>query len=148
MTADNQNAEGAARIRAIIYERVEGIGNKDGRALVVNHAPEAVIFDVLDPLHYRGAETVRERAEKWLAGYATPIGYEVRDLDIVAGGDVAFCRYLYRVSGTTNEGGEVDMWVRATVCFQKNEGEWQIVHAHQSVPFDGATGKASLDLQP
>ena len=52
------------------------------------------------------------------------------------------------VSGTLLDGGEVDMWVRATICMRKIKGQWTIVHEHQSVPFDAQTGKASLDLKP
>lgn len=143
----NEN-ENAAQIRAIIYERVEGVKNKDVNALIINHAPEVTAFDVLDPLHYKGVETIKKRAENWLSAYETEIGYEVRDLDITSGEKVAFCRYFYRVSGILKTGVEVSMWVRATVCFEKIDGEWKIVHEHQSVPFNVETGKASLDLEP
>lgn len=142
------NETNEAQIRAIIYERVEGVDNKDVNALIVNHAPDVKEFDLLDTLHYEGIEKVKERAEKWLSAYQTKIGYEVRDLEITSGETVAFCKYLYRVTGTLKTGGEVVMWVRATVCFQKFDGEWKIVHEHQSVPFDAETGKALLDLEP
>lgn len=142
------NETNEAQIRAIIYERVEGVKNKDVNALIVNHAPDVKEFDLLDTLHYEGVEKVKERAQKWLSAYETKIGYEVRDLEIMSGETVAFCKYLYRVTGTLKTGGEVAMWVRATVCLQKNDGEWKIVHEHQSVPFDAETGKALLDLEP
>jgi ketosteroid isomerase-like protein len=76
------------------------------------------------------------------------IGYEVQDLSIMTGETVAFCHYLYRVSGTLIAGGKVEMWVRATVCLGKIDDKWTIVHEHQSVPFDPETGKASLNLKP
>jgi len=145
---ENETNSSQAQIRAIIYERVEGVNHKDVNALMINHAPDATIFDVLEPLHYQGVEMVRERAEKWLSGYETAIGYEIRDLHITSGEDVAFCRYLYHVTGTLKSKDEVDMWVRATICFQKTDGEWKIVHEHQSVPFNVETGQASLNLKP
>jgi len=113
-----------------------------------NHAPDVLLFDVLNPLQNTGAEIIRGRAEKWLSSYQSPIGYEVRDLSITADETVAFCHYLYRVSGTLKDGGEVDMWVRATVGLRKIDGKWTITHEHQSVPFDVETGKASLDFKP
>ena len=145
---ENETKEREAKISAIISERVEAVKNKDVNALVVNHSADAEVFDVLDPLHYNGVEKIKQRAEKWFSGYASEIGYEVRDLKITSGETVAFCRYFYRVSGTLKTGGKVDMWVRATVCFENVEGEWKIVHEHQSVPFDGETGKASINLKP
>ena len=144
----NEPNTNEAQIRAIIYERIEGVKNKDVNALIINHAPDVKVFDLLGSLHNQGVEHVKEGAEKWLSGYKTEIGYEVRDLEITSGETVAFCKYLYHVSGTLKTGGEVSMWVRATICFQKNDGEWKIVHEHQSVPFDVETGKASLDLKP
>jgi ketosteroid isomerase-like protein len=62
-------------------------------------------------------------------------------------GDVAFCHFLYRVSGTTAN-GKIGMWVRATVCLRRIDGRWLITHEHDSVPFEPETGKAALDLQP
>lgn len=61
---------------------------------------------------------------------------------------MAFCHFLYRVTGTLAAGGDVDMWVRATVCYRKIDGTWMVTHEHNSVPFDVESGKASLDLKP
>ena len=148
MTDKNTPTTDEAQIREIIEQRVKAIDAKDLDALMSNHAADVLSFDLLDPLRSSGVETIKKRAEKWFSSYKTKIGYEVRDLKVTAGDAVAFCHYLYRVSGTLNDGGEVSMWVRATVCLQKTDGSWRIVHEHQSVPFDVKTGKASLDLQP
>lgn len=148
MTTENSNSNDEVQIRTIIEERVKAVGNKDIDSLLTHHASEVLSFDVLNPLQNTGADTIRERADKWLSAYQTSIGYEVRDLEVTTGDTAAFCHYLYRVSGTLNDGGKVEMWVRATVCLQKTDGKWLIVHEHQSVPFDVETGKASLDLKP
>jgi len=147
MMAEKDDAAGGG-IRRIIEGRVRAVREQDIGALMAHHAPEVLTFDVLDPLRNAGSDEIRRRAERWLSSYDGAPGYEVRDLSITAGEAVAFCHYLYRVSGTLKSGGVVDMWVRATVCFSKAGGEWEIVHEHQSVPFDAQTGKASLDLKP
>ncbi len=72
----------------------------------------------------------------------------VRDLSVAAGGEVAFCHYLYRVTGTMTNGSEVDMWVRSTVCFRKTDGVWAVAREHTSVPFDAECGRASVGLKP
>ena len=148
MTTENNNSNDEVQIRTIIEGRVKAVGDKDSNALLSNHAPDALLFDVINPLQYIGAEKVRERSEEWFASYQSLIGYEIQDLSIKASDDVAFCHYLYRVSGTLNDGAKINMWVRATVCLSKTSGKWLIVHEHQSVPFDVETGKASLDLKP
>lgn len=148
MTTENDNAAGGDFIREMIEGRVKAVLGKDIDGLLTHHAPDVLSFDVLDPLRNAGSDAIRRRAEKWLSSYDGTVGYEVRDLSVTAGETVAFCHYLYRVSGTLKTGDEVDMWVRATVCFAKTDGEWRIVHEHQSVPFDARTGKASLTLKP
>jgi uncharacterized protein (TIGR02246 family) len=148
MTTENSKATDEARIRALIEQRVMAVRDKDIDALMSPHAPDVVMFDALHPLQYAGAEKVRERAGQWFSWYQDAIGYEVRDLSITAGETAAFCHYLYRVSGTMTNGKEVNMWVRATVCFRKIDGEWMVTHEHTSVPFDAESGKASVDLRP
>jgi uncharacterized protein (TIGR02246 family) len=148
MTDEDGRAADEALIRGLIEERVRAIRAKDVDALMSRHAPDVVMFDVLDPLRYAGAEAVRERAGQWLSWYEGPVGYEVRDLSVTAGDGAAFCHYLYRVTGTMANGREVDMWVRSTVCFRKAEGAWVIAHEHTSVPFDAESGRASVGLKP
>jgi len=111
-------------------------------------APDVVEFDVVNPLRHIGSDGARTRAEEWFASFRGPIGYEVRDLSIATGDDAAFSHHLYRVSGTLTDGGNVAMWVRATLCYRRVEGAWIVTHAHNSVPFDVESGRASLDLEP
>ena len=147
MTTAYSKAIDEAQIRALIEDRVKAVCAKDINALLSNHASDILAFDVINPLRYTGSDTVRERAEQWFSLYQSPIGYEVHDLSITAGDDVAFCHYLYRINGTRTDGQAIEMWVRATVCYRKIAGIWKITHEHQSVPFDPKSGKASLDLK-
>jgi ketosteroid isomerase-like protein len=40
------------------------------------------------------------------------------------------------------------MWVRATFCFQKIDGNWLIAHDQASVPLDIVSGKGVTNLEP
>ena len=148
MTTENNKASVEAEIRKLIEERADAVRARDIAALMSHVAPDVVSFDVVNPLQYRGADAVRERAEEWFSSFQGQIGHEVRDLNISAGDEVAHCYSLSRVSGTTKDGMEIDMWLRTTVCLRKIEGRWLITHQHSSVPFDVKSGKASLDLKP
>jgi ketosteroid isomerase-like protein len=148
MTTDNSRAADEAQIRALIDDRVKAVRAKDADRAMSNIAPDILSFDVVNPLLHVGSGPSRKRAEEWFSSFQGPIGYEIRDLSITAGDDLAFCHFLYRVSGTTRGGGEIDMWVRATVCFRKIDRHWKIAHEHSSVPFDAESGRASLDLKP
>lgn len=148
MTTENSKSTDEAQIRGLIEDRINAVRTKDINGLMFNHTPDVLSFDVINPLRYTGSDTVRKRAQEWFSLYQGPIGYEIRDLSITTGDDVAFCHYLYQVSGTKTDGGKVDMWVRATVCYRKIEGTWMVTHEHGSVPFDPESGRASLDLKP
>ena len=148
MITENSKIADEAQIRTLIEGRVKAVSKKDSNALLSNHAADILSFDVINPLQHSGVDAVRARAEKWFASYQSSIGYEIRDLNIITSETVAFCHFLYQVSGTLNDGGNINMWVRATVCLSKVGGKWLITHEHQSVPFDVETGKASLDIKP
>ena len=148
MNRDKDAVAAQAQIRDLIEARVRAVEAKDIETLMAHHAPDVLSFDVIGDLQVRGADAVRARAQNWFAAYPGKIGYVVRDLEITADAEVAFCTYLYHVSGTLQDGGSVSMWVRATVCLERTNDSWRIVHEHQSVPFDGETGQAALDLQP
>jgi len=137
-----------SQIRVLIDDRVKAVRAKDAVALVANHAPEVVTFDVVNPLQNIGADAVKQRAEQWFASFQGPIEFEIQELCITRGEEVAFCHFLNGVRGTTTAGRKVDMWWRATMCCRKIDGKWMIVHEHDSVPFDMETGKASIDLKP
>lgn len=148
MTTENSPSPDEAQLRSLINERVRAIHAKNINALMAHHAPDILMFDALNPLQYVGSDKAKERAQQWLSWYQGTVGYEIRGLNIAAGESLAFCHYLYRVSGTMTNGKEVDMWVRATICFRKIDDEWMITHEHNSVPFDAESGRASIDLKP
>ena len=135
-------------IREIIEVWGQAIRAKDPRGLVSHFAKDAVVFDLIEPLRYRGREAVEKRAEEWLSSFDGPVGYETRELTISAGEDTAFCHSLNHVNGTNKQGTQIDMWWRATVCFRRGNGSWLVTHEHSSVPFDMVSGKASLGLKP
>jgi len=135
-----------SQIRRILDRWADAVRAKDSKALTANFAPDVVVFDLIDPLKYDGLEALKQRAAQWLSAFQGPVSYETEDLRITTGDDVAFCHSLNHVKGTTVK-GKIDMRWRATVCFQKIDGQWTVTHEHSSVPFNMETGQASLDLR-
>ena len=143
------NAREGSRIRALIRDRANAIRARDVRGAVAGCAPDLLVFDVVHPFQYSGQDTVRQRAAEWLSSFKGPLDYEMHDLTIDAGDDVAFSHSLNRVTATTAEGNKLDMWWRATVCYRKVNGEWKVTHEHNSVPFDAGSGKGvAAGLKP
>jgi uncharacterized protein (TIGR02246 family) len=148
MTSAQSEATDDAEIRALIDDRVEAVRARDVNRAMSSIAPDIWTFDVVNSLQSLGSEASRKRTEAWFSSFQGPIGFEMRDLRISMGDEVAFSHSLNRYSGTQEGAVEIDMWVRATTCYRKIDGKWVITHEHQSVPFDGETGRASTDLTP
>jgi ketosteroid isomerase-like protein len=137
-----------AEIRKLVEHRSEAIRSRNDEQSTSMIASDYLLFDVVNPLQSKGAGAARNRAKEWFATFQGPIGYEIRDLQISAANGVGFSHGLNHVSGTKLDGNPLDMWWRATVCYRKLNGRWQITHEHNSVPFNVTNGKASLDLEP
>lgn len=143
--ANRQNDE--AEIKRVIEDGVEAVRNKNIEGVMSFYAPEVVSFDIVPPLQYVGADAFRKVWEEVFFVYQGPIDYEIHDLSITVGDDVAFTHSLNRISGTMNTGQQTDLWLRWTACFRKINGKWLIVHHQNSVPVDLRTGRAVLDLK-
>lgn len=141
-------AIGEDEIRAIMDSLANAIRSKDVNALMAHYAPDVLTFDLLSPLQYTGSDAIRKRVSQWFSSFQDSIGFEMHNLSITAGDDVAFCHSLNGSRGTNKDGAKVEMWWRATNGFRKIGGKWFVTHGHSSEPFDTETGKALLDLKP
>lgn len=121
-------------------------GNMD--AIVSHYAPDILAFDAVSQLQFKGVDAYRQHWEACLALCPGPMIFEIHDLSIVAGNDVAFCHALNRCGGTGENGEEKVGWMRMTACYRRLNGQWKIVHEHFSAPFDIESGRALLDLTP
>ncbi len=137
------------QVRAVLREWTDAISAKDAGRATALYADDVVAYDLAPPLEHRGAGTIRKGLEEWFPTWTSRIGYETRDLAVLASGDLAICRSLNHMTGKRTSGETSDLWFRATVCLRRIGGAWKIVHEHSSVPFlmDGSD-KAALDLAP
>jgi PhnB protein len=137
----------ATDIRNVIEDWAAGLRAKDAARVKRHGIKDMVHFSLAPPLV--ADENGPYGLEKWFDSWKGGIGYEIRDLEIVAGDGVAFSHSLNHLSGTKVDGDQPDLWFRHTFGFRKIGGEWKIVHSHESVPFlmDGSD-KAAVDLKP
>ncbi|NJL79787.1 MAG: SgcJ/EcaC family oxidoreductase [Richelia sp. RM2_1_2] len=148
MVAINNTTTDEAEIRQIIDNWVEFVRAKDIDGLMSHYVDDSVLFDIMPPLKHQGASAYRQLWEQCFPYFQGDIGYEIRDLNITVGSDVAFSHSLNRMSGTTTNGEEIDNWMRVTVCYQKIDGKWMVIHDHVSVPINMENSKALFDLKP
>jgi uncharacterized protein (TIGR02246 family) len=143
-----QHANDEADIRQRIDKLVAAVRAMDLEGVKPIYAPDIVSFDIVPPLKHVGAEAKWKNWADVFTAYQRPLGYEIRDLTITVGDEVAFGRSLNRISGTLKNGNRSDYWVRWTTCFRKIDGNWLIAHDQVSVPLDVASGRALLNLEP
>lgn len=148
MTTSESKSTEEILIRKLMDDQVKALRTKDIDGAVSGYASDVISFDLLPPMSYNGADAIRKRLEEWLSSFRGPIGYEISNVSITAGDDVAFSHSLNGVKGTKTDGAEIEMGWRKTVCYRKIDGNWMITHEHGSVPFDIESGKALLTLKP
>ena len=149
MATEKTRKNDEAQIRDLIDNWAKALRAKDINELMSHYTPDILVFDLAPPLQYAGTDAYRKNFEDWFPSFQGPIGYEIRDLRITTGDDVAFSHSLNRIRGKRASGEETDIWVRATVGFRKSDGKWRVTHEHVSVPFYMEPPfKASVDLKP
>jgi ketosteroid isomerase-like protein len=139
------------QIRQLMTDQEIAMRRRDAEWLAARYAPDAVTFGLAPPLANSGPD-LRDPSglRKWFAGFDGPIEYEIRDLTVAAGSDVAICHSLNRLSTTPHGApGPFELWFRATVGLRKIDGRWLVIHEHNSTPFymDGSF-RAAVDLTP
>jgi ketosteroid isomerase-like protein len=138
-------------IRLLLDSQAAAICNRDIAAATANYAPDVLIFDVVGPLqHPSGNSSVRNRLQEWMGTFAgdAPVLFEITEPTIEASDDRGFSHSLNHVHASLTNGGILDMFWRETLGWRKIDGEWKIVHAHSSVPFNPSTGMALTGLKP
>lgn len=145
MASDEQS------VRDVLAEQVRAMRAKDAAALVGLYAPDVVRFSLAPPLATAGAEvTDVDGVRAWLGTFEDDMDYEVRDVSVAVGGEVAFCHSVNRMSATSRAAGRhFDLWFRSTLGLRRVDGRWLVSHEHQSTPFymDGSF-RAAVDLRP
>jgi ketosteroid isomerase-like protein len=140
-----------AQIRELMDEKATALRARDAETLVAQYAPDAVTFDLAPPLQKAGPEVHDVTGRRtWFSGFDGDIAFEIRDLSVTAGADLAYCHSLNSLTATPHGAPDsFTLWFRATVCLRKVDGSWLISHEHTSTPFymDGSF-KAAVDLQP
>ena len=148
MTIGTPNKE-EARLSELTNSWVAALRAKDVDALMSHYEPDVLLYDLAPPLRYSGADAYRKNWDEWFASFQGPVGYEIHNLSVSVGNDIAFSTSINRISGARTTGEQTDVWVRATVCYRKRDNQWWVAHEHISVPFymDGSF-KAAIDLKP
>jgi len=137
-----------ARIHELLNAWVTALCRKDIEGVVAHYAPDLVTYDLIPPLEHEGVVAYRRIVEWWFSTIEGPVTYELKDVHMAVGENVAFVRSLNHIGFRAHDGTDHDNWVRCTLGLRKLGGKWKVLHQHYSVAFDMETGKALMDLRP
>jgi ketosteroid isomerase-like protein len=124
------------QVCAIIEKWAAGVRARDIDAVLSGHSPDLLMFDVVGPVRLQGLNQYRRTwLEQFFPWHGESGRFELVDLKVSAGVDVAFATALLECAGT-EDGKKVAFTLRLTVGLEKHEGEWTVVHEHHSQPLD------------
>jgi ketosteroid isomerase-like protein len=137
-----------ADILAVIEGMKQARHDKNVRAMAAPYSADAAIFSLAPPLAHRGIDIAETQA--WLDGWEGPIEITAQDFDVHVSGDIAFCHGYMRMDGRKKGVDQpISFWMRETLCLERKDAGWQIVHEHTSVPFYmDESLRPAFDLKP
>jgi uncharacterized protein (TIGR02246 family) len=127
---------GESRIRALIEGWADAVRRHDLPGILAHHAQDIVMFDVPPPLQSRGMDAYRKTWDLFFKYHTPSQAFDIEELAITAGDDVAFATALMRCGSATFSGPpEKDGFLfRLTIGLRNIDGDWRITHEHHSVP--------------
>lgn len=121
------------QVRELIDRLSKAVRDEDLERIREIHDADMRMFDVPPPLEVRGLDDYMGTWKLFLASSSRPVAFELSDIQVAAGGDVAFATALGHCR-SMERSGETDVDFRLTMGFRKRGGAWRIVHEHHSVP--------------
>ncbi|KAF0844773.1 YybH family protein [Nocardia caishijiensis] len=123
------------RIRTMIHEWVAAVRAGDLDRVLADRAADIVMYDVPPPHNgVRGIDAYRQTWPPfftWLAGGAA---FDIVELDVTAGVDVAYAHALLRCGSPEELVAEPDTRLRLTLGLRKENERWVVAHEHHSFP--------------
>jgi uncharacterized protein (TIGR02246 family) len=132
---DKQNvSDDEVAVRDLIEAWADAVRRKDYTGILRSHAPDFVMFDVPPPFKSIGLDACRKTWDLFFSCSSDPVRFEIREMDVTAGANVAFAFASMRCGGPGSDGKPEALEFRLTVCLKKIDGRWMIAHEHHSVP--------------
>ena len=122
-------------IRLLIERWAEAVRACDLEGVLVDHAHDIVMFDVPPPYDgVRGVDAYRETWPPFFEWQRQGAVFEIVELEVTAGADVAFAYALLRCGKPDELEANPANRLRLTIGLRKADGRWTVTHEHHSFP--------------
>jgi len=134
MSASSTRTVNEAAIRELVESWARAVRAKDLNGILANHSTDMLMFDVPPPLQSKGIEAYKKTWELFFSWSNDPVVFDIKDMDIIAGSDVAFVAALMRCAGTEKNGERIELEFRLTIGLRRIGDQWIVLHEHHSIP--------------
>jgi uncharacterized protein (TIGR02246 family) len=136
--ADKQTvSDDEAAVRDLIETWADAVRRRDYAGILRSHSADFVMFDVPPPFKSVGLEAYRKTWDLFFSWSSGPVRFEIQEMNVTAGADVAFAFATMGCAGPGSDGRPKPLDFRLTMCLKKIDGRWIIAHEHHSVPATG-----------
>ena len=134
MTEVVRSSKDDADLRVLIERWAKAVREENMAGIRAGHDSDILMFDVPPPLFTRGLDKYMATWDRFLSWSEKPVAFDLNDVQITAGNDVAFATAIGRCSGRDRSGKREQLEFRLTVGLRKIGGAWRVVHEHHSLP--------------
>ena len=134
MSASSTRTVNEAAIRELVQSWARAVRAKDLDGILANHSTDILMFDVPPPLQSKGIEAYKKTWELFFSWSNDPVVFDIKDMNIIAGSDVAFVAALMRCAGTEKNGERIELEFRLTIGLRRIGDQWMVLHEHHSIP--------------
>jgi len=134
MSASSTRTVNEAAIRELVESWARAVRAKDLDGILANHSTDMLMFDVPPPLQSKGIEAYKKTWELFFSWSNDPVVFDIKDMNIIAGTDVAFVAALMRCAGTEKNGERIELEFRLTIGLRRIGDQWIVLHERHSIP--------------
>ncbi|MET7301660.1 SgcJ/EcaC family oxidoreductase [Embleya sp. NPDC005575] len=123
------------QIRTLVERWAQAVHRGNLDTVVADHAEDIVMFDVPPPYEgVRGMAAYREVWPPFFQWQAQGASFDIEELRVTAGADVAFAHALLRCGTPQELDTRPGLRLRLTLGLRKEADRWIVAHEHHSFP--------------
>ena len=134
MSASANRTADEAAIRELVENWASAVRTKNLNGILANYSPDMLMFAVPPPLQSQGIEAYKKTWDLFFSWSQDSGVFDISEMNITAGNDVAFVTALMRCAGTEASGNKIELEFRLTIGLRKIRGQWMVLHEHHSIP--------------
>lgn len=128
------------QIRSLIEAWTTAVDRGELEGTVAGRTDDVVMFDVPPPHDgIRGIGAYRAVWPSFLRWQRDRGCFQLVELDVTAGGEVAYAHALLRCSTPADLAAHPERRLRITLGLRKEQDRWLVAHEHHSFALDGGT---------